>query len=162
MLQVQQKPKEGILSRTESTTSCIQRIPSLSPPKAAPKPKYSHVVESTLRPHDPGKLSPDLSHVRSCDISTTLRSCDIQACDPGKVSHDLPRDWSAMQSQVITQSPDQARFRCMPSPLIGMWKTMGTINESTKQRTSHKTLEHSKVTHPLPVFVPALKYGPPI
>ena len=50
-----------LMSRMESTTSCIQRIPSPSPPKAAPKLKYSHVVESTLRPHDPGKLSPDLS-----------------------------------------------------------------------------------------------------
>jgi len=53
----------GPLSRTESTTSRIQRIPSPSPPKAAPKLKYSHVVESTLRPCDPGKLSPDLSRV---------------------------------------------------------------------------------------------------
>jgi len=48
VLQAQQKPKEGILSRTESATSRIQRIPSLSSPKAAPKLKYSHVVESTL------------------------------------------------------------------------------------------------------------------
>ena len=84
-----------MLSRTESATSRIQRIPSPSPPKAAPKLKYSHMVESTLRPHDPGKLSPDLSHVQSRDISTTLGSCDIQAHDPGKVSYDLPRDWSS-------------------------------------------------------------------
>jgi len=148
--------------RTESATSCIQRIPSPSPPKAAPKLKYSHVVESTLRPCDPGKLSPDLSRVRSRDISTTLGSHDIQAHDPGKVSYDLPRDWSSMRSQVTTRSPDRARFRCMPSPLIGTWKTVGMINESTNQRTSHKTLEHSRVAHPLPVFVPALKYGPPV
>jgi len=150
------------LSRTESATSCIQRIPSPSPPKAAPKLKYSHVVGSTLRPCDPGKLSPDLSHVRSHDISTTLGSRDIQARDPEKVSHDLPRDWSSTRSQVTTRSPDRVRFRRAPSPLIGMWKTMGTINKSTNQRTSHKTLERSKVTHPLPVFVPALKYGPPV
>jgi len=51
------------VSRTESMTSRIQRIPSPSPPKAAPKLKYSHMVESTLRPRDPGKLSPDLSCV---------------------------------------------------------------------------------------------------
>jgi len=102
VLQAQQKPKEGILLRTESVTSHIQRIPNPSPPKATPKPKYSHMVESTLRPCDPGKLSHDLSHVQSCDTSTTLRSHDIQACDPGKVSHDLPRDWSSTQSQVTT------------------------------------------------------------
>jgi len=162
VLQAQQKPKEGILSRTESATSCIQRIPSPSSPKTAPKLKYSHVVESTPQPRDPGKLSPDLSHVRSRDISTTWGSCDIPACDPGKVSHDQPRDWSSTQSQVTTRSPDRARFRRAPSLLIGMWKTMGTINKSTNQRTSHKTLERRKVAHLLPVFVPALKYGPPI
>jgi len=162
VLQVQQKPKEGILSRTESATSCIPRTPSPSSPKAAPKLKYSHMVGSTLRPCDPGKLSPDLSCVRSRDISTTLRSCDIQACDPGKVSHDLPRDWSSTQSQVATQSPDCMHFRHAPSLLISTWKTVGTINESTNQQTSHKTLERSKDAHPLPVFVPALKYGLPI
>ena len=118
------------LLRTESTTSRIQRIPSLSPSKTTPKLKYSHVVGSTPRPCDPGKLSPDLSCVRSCDISTTLGSRDIQARDPGKVSYDLPRDWSSMRSQVATQSPDRAHFRCVPSPLIGMWKTVGMINES--------------------------------
>jgi len=146
----------------ESATSHIQRNPSPSPPKAAPKLKYSHVVKSTLRPRDPGKLSPDLSRVRSHDIMTTLGSRDIQARDPGKVSDDLPRDWSSMWSQVTTRSPDHTHFRCAPSPLIGMWKTMGTINKSTTQWTSHKTLERSKVAHLLPVFVPALKYGLPI
>jgi len=146
----------------ESATSRIQRIPSPSPPKATPKLKYSHVVESTLRPRDPGKLSPDQSCVQSRDISTTSGSHDIQTCDPGKVSHDLPRDWSSTQSQVITQSPDRMCFRCAPSLLIGMWKTVGTINKSTNQRTSHKTLERSKGAHPSPVFVPALKYGPPV
>jgi len=96
VLQAQQKPKEGILSRMESATSCIQGIPSPSPSKATPKLKYSYMVESTLQPCDPGKLSPDQSHVQSHDISTTLRSRDIQTRDPGKVSYDLPRDWSSM------------------------------------------------------------------
>jgi len=162
VLQAQQKPKEGILSRTESVTSHIQRIPSPSPPKPTPKPKYSHVVESTLQPHDPGKPSHDLSCVQSCDTLTPLRSHDIQAHDPGKVLHDLPRDWSSTQSQVTLWSPDCMRFSRMPSPLIGTWKTMGTINKSTNQWTSHKTLERSNDAHPLPVFVPALKYGLPV
>jgi len=133
VLQAQQKSKEGILLWMESATSCNQRILSQSPPKPAPKSKYSHMVESTLQPYDPGKPSHDLSHVQSCDISTPLRSCDMQACDPGKVSYDLPRDWSSIRSQVTPQSPDRMRFRCMPSPLIGMWKTVGTINESTSK-----------------------------
>jgi len=34
--------------RIESATSCIQRIPSPSPPKATPKLKYSHMVGTTL------------------------------------------------------------------------------------------------------------------
>jgi len=147
---------------TESMTSCIQEIPNPSPSKPTPKPKYSHVVESTLQPCDPGKPSPDLSCVRSCDILRPLRSCDIQACDPGKVSHDLPRDWLSTRSQVIPRSPDHTHFRCMPSLLISMWRTVGTINESTSKQTSHKTLEHSSITHLLPVFVLALKYGPPV
>jgi len=150
------------VSRTESATSHIQRIPTPSPPKAAPKLKYSHMVESTLRPCDPGKPSPDLSHVRSHDVLPTLGSHDIQARDPGKVSHDLPRDWSSTRSQVTTRSHDHMRFRHAPSPLISTWKTVGTINKSTSQQTSHKTLEYSKVAYPLPVFVPALKYGLPI
>ena len=91
------------------------------------------MVESTLQPHDPGKPSPDLSHVRSHDTLTTLRSHDIQARDPGKVSHDLPRDWSSTRLQVATQSPDRVHFRHVPSPLISIWKTMGMINESTNQ-----------------------------
>jgi len=133
VLQVQQKPKEGILLWTESATSCIQRIPNPSPPKPTPKLKYSHMVESTLQPCDPGKPSPDLSCVRSHDISTLLRSCDIQARDPGKVLHDLPRDWSSTRSQVTPQSPDCMCFRHAPSPLIGTWKTMGMINKSTSK-----------------------------
>ena len=56
-------PPQPPLLRTESATSCIQRIPSPSSPKAIPKLKYSHVVESALQPRDPGKLSPDLSYV---------------------------------------------------------------------------------------------------
>jgi len=162
VLQAQQKPKEGILLRMKSATTRIQRIPSPSPPKAAPKLKYSDMVESTLRPRDPGKPSPDLSCVQSRDILPTLGSRDIQARDPGKVSHDQPREWSSTQSQVTTRSPDQMHFRHAPSPLISMWKTVGMINKSVNQRTSHKTMEHSKVAHPLPVFVPALKYGPPV
>ena len=98
-----------MLSWTESATSRNQGIPNPSPPKSTPKPSYSHMVESTLQPHDPGKLSHDLSYIqshdtltplRSHDTLTPLRSHDIQARDPGKVSHDLPRDWSSTQSQV--------------------------------------------------------------
>jgi len=146
----------------ESVTSRTQRIPNPSPAKTAPKPMYSHMVQTTLQPRDPRKPSHDLSCVQSHDTLPTLRSCDIKACDPGKVSDDLPRDWSSTQSQVTPRSPDHMRFRRAPSPLISIQKTVGMINKSTNQRTSHKILKHSKVAYPLPVFVPALKYGPPV
>jgi len=118
---------------TLSTTLCNQRTPKQSPPKPAPKPSYSHVVQTNPQPHDPGKLSPDLSRVQSCDTLTPLGSHDLSACDPGKVSHDLPRDWSLTQSYVLPQSPDRICFRHMPSLLIDMWKTMGMINKSTSK-----------------------------
>jgi len=62
-LQVQWEPKEGILSRMKSVTTCKQEIPKPSPPKAPPKPMYSHMVRVTPQARDPGKVSADLSCV---------------------------------------------------------------------------------------------------
>ena len=161
-LQAQWEPKEGILSRTQSVTTRKQGNPKQSPPKAAPKPSYSHVVRTTLRPCDPGKVSPDLSCVTSHDTSTLLVSRDPKTCDPGNEPPDLPRDWSVTWSHVTTQSPDQTRFKHAPSPLIGTWKTVGMINGLLSNQRSHKTLVRSTEAHLSTVFVPALKYGPPV
>ena len=161
-LQAQWKPKEGILSQMQSVTTRKQETPKQSSSKAAPKPSYSHVVRTTLRPRDPGKVSPDMSCVISRDISTPWVSRDLRACDPENKPPDLPRDWSAARSPVTTRSPDRTRFKHAPSPLIGMWKTVETINGLLSNQQSHKTLVRSTKAHLPTVFVPALKYGPPV
>ena len=143
-------------------TTCKQGTPKPSLPQAAPKPSYSHVVQTTLRPRDPGKVSPDVSCVMSCDISTPGVSRDPRARDPGNKPHDLPRDWSSTRSHVTTRTRDQTRFRRAPSPLIDMWKTVGTINGLLSNQQSYKTLVRSTKAHPSPVFTPALKYGLPV
>ena len=144
------------LSWTQSVTTHKRGTPKPSLPQATPKPSYSHKVQTNLRPRDPGKLSPDLSRVRSRDIPTPWVSRDLVACDPGNKPPDLPRDWSA------TRSPDQTRFKRAPSPLIGTWKTVETINGLLSNQQSHKTLVRSTKAHPPTVLVPALKYGPPV
>ena len=131
-------------------------------PKATPKPSYSHVVQTTPRPRDPGKVSPDVSRVISHDPSTIWVSRDSRACDPGNKPPDLPRDWSATRSHVTTRSPDQTRFKRAPSPLIGTWTIVGTINGLLSDQPSHKTLVCSTKAHLPTEFVPALKYGPPV
>ena len=83
-------------------TTCKQETPKQSPPKAAPKPSYSHVVQTTPRPRDPGKVSPDMSRVVSRNTLILLVPHDLRACDPGNKPHDLPRDWSSTWSHVIT------------------------------------------------------------
>ena len=90
------------------------------------------MVRTTLRPHDPGKVSPDMLCVTPHDTLTLLVSRDQRARDPGNKPPDLPRDWSATRSRVTTRSPDQTRFKRAPSPLIGTWKTVGTINKVTR------------------------------
>jgi len=87
-------------------TTRKQEIPKSSPPKASPKPMYSHMVRVIPQAYDPGKVSADLSRVRACDKardtlrdkSVPLGSRDLEACDHGNQSHDLPRDRSSPQS----------------------------------------------------------------
>ena len=146
----------------QSVTTHKQETHKQSPPRAAPKPSYSHVVQTALRPCDPGKVLPDMLHVVSRDTSSPLVSCDPRAHDPGNRPHNLPRDWSSTRSHVITWSHDQTCFKCAPSLLIGMWKTMGTINGSSNNQQSHKTFVRSTKAHLSSLFVPALKYGPPV
>ena len=150
------------MSRTQSVTTRKQGTPKQSPLKATPKPKYSHVVQTNLRPRDPGKVSPDVSCVISRDTWTPRVSRDPVARDPGNPPHDLPRDWSSTRSHVVTRSPDQTHFKRAPSLLIGTWKTVGTINGLSSNQQSHKTWVRSTKAHLPLVFVPALKYGPPV
>jgi len=69
-LQVQWKPKEGILSQASPAPPYLKRrshVKTPSPPDPTLKPSYSQVVKMKISPHDPGK----------------------QARDPGKVTHDI-------------------------------------------------------------------------
>ena len=75
------------------------------------------------RSHDPRNLSHDPTCDSSCDLTTTCISCDLTACDPGKITHNLPRKW------LSTMSHDKTHFGHTSNPLINTWKIMGTINK---------------------------------
>jgi len=166
-------------------TTRKQEIPKSSPPKAAPKPTYSHVVRVTPQARDPGKVSADLSYVQardqardpaydqardtSRDKSTPSGSHDLGTHDHGNQSHDLPRDWSSIQSRDHIQSCGQTHFCYVPSLLISTWKTVGMINGVSNSQPSHKTSLRSTMTqmrstktHPCTISGLALKYGLPV
>ena len=118
------------VSRTKSSTTHIVTN-SPSPQKPAPKPNSSQVTSITPSTRDPGKIE---SHDQTRDLTRDPsrdphpeRSCDL-ARDPGKPTHDLPRDWS------FTRSQDHPRFGRATRPLIGTWKTVGTINKDPSRR----------------------------
>ena len=113
-------------------------------PKA--KPTYAQVTKKPPRDpekgaHDPGicacdkscdqtgsKLSHDQAHDRPCNQTGSKPSHD-PPCDPGKEPPDQPRDWSGIWSCALP------RFGCVMCPLIGMWKTVGRINDFTEEIT---------------------------
>jgi len=120
----------------------------LVPPSLSYKPV-------TPRPHDRGNISHDptcdssrdrgnISHDPTRDSSrdpfATYTSRDLSARDPGnlrprdpgKITHDLSRNWSS------TMSHDKMCFGCVSNPLINTWQIMGTINKTrplNNQRT---------------------------
>ena len=96
-----------------------------SPPSPALRPSYSQIVKTKIPPcdpkkqaHNPGKQSPDLS----CDPSIPSRS------------HDQIHDQTRSHAQ--TQSHDPPCFGCATHLLIGMWKTVGTYQPSTRSMRS--------------------------
>jgi len=97
----------------------------LVPPSLSYKP-------ITPRPHDHGNISHDPTHDSSRDPFATRTSRDLSAhdpgnlrpCDPGKITHDLSRNWSS------TMSHDKMRFGCASNPLINTWQIIGTINKT--------------------------------
>jgi hypothetical protein len=112
-----------ILSWAMPTPSQIQTSPRKPPLNLS----YSQVIKTSpnLRAYDPGKhqvtQSPDLSH----DPVTSRASRDQPAHDHGKLSGDLPKDWSPIQSR------DCVNFGNVTRPLINTWKTVGRINKET-------------------------------
>ena len=90
-----------------------------------PSLNYKPVTSAS---RDRGNISHDPTCDPSCDPSTTHTSCDLLACDPGnlrpcdpgKIIHDLSRNWSH----------DKTRFRCASNLLINTWQIVGTINKT--------------------------------
>jgi len=109
----------------------------LAPPSRSYKP-------ITSAPRDHGNISHDPTRDSSRDPFATCTSCDLSArdpgnlrpCDPGKITHDLSRNWSS------TMSHDKTRFGHASKLLINTWQIMGTINKMrplNNQRTHNAT-----------------------
>jgi len=109
----------------------------LAPPSLSYKPV-------TPAPRDRGNISHDPTCDSSCDPFATHTSRDLSArdpgnlrpCDPGKITHDLSRNWSSTMSQ------DKTRFGRASNPLINTWQIVGTINKTrplNNQRTRDAT-----------------------
>jgi len=109
----------------------------LAPPSLSYKPV-------TSAPRDCGNISHDPTHDSSRDPFATCTSRDLSARDPGnlrprdpgKITHDLSRNWSS------TMSHDKTRFGRASNLLINTWKIVGTINKTcplNNQRTCDAT-----------------------
>ena len=109
----------------------------LAPPSLSYKPV-------TSASHDHGNISHDPTCDPSRDPSAIRISHDLSACDPGnlqphdpgKITHDLSRNWSS------TMSHNKTRFGRASNPLINTWQIMGTINKMrplNNQRTHDAT-----------------------
>ena len=108
-----------MMSRAKPAPPRIPVKPRTSPNKPALNPSYSQIVKTSFIPRarDPGK-----PHVTTHDHKTLSISCVITR-DPGKVSGDLPRDWSP------TRSLGRVNFKHAMCPLTHMWQTVGTVNK---------------------------------
>ena len=111
------------LSWVQLVPSQIQEKSRTSPTTPPLKHSYSQVIKTspTSRACDPGNRHVTWSHDPSRDLQVLSISHDTTR-NPGKITGDLPRDWSS------TWSLGHVNFRCVMHPLINMWKTVGTIN----------------------------------
>ena len=120
---------EHLVSWAKPTPPHIPAKPQTSPNKPTLNPSYSQIVKMSFTPraHDPGK-----PHVTTHDHQS-LSISHVTTRDPGKVSGDLPRDWSP------TRSLGHVSFKCATRPLIHTWQTVGTINKCMGNQQSHQT-----------------------
>jgi len=109
VLQVQQRPKEGILSWTQSATSSITN----------PKSKVPQVNPVTRPAHDPEKQGARAKPSGDLDSYDQIRN---KSPDP---SHIATRD----------KSRDSIYFGRARSPLINKWQTMGTVCNQRRHMT---------------------------
>ena len=113
----------------------------LAPPSLSYKP-------ITPRPRDHGNISHDPTRDSSRDPFATHTSRELSArdpgnlrpCDPGKITHDLSRNWSS------TMSPDKTRFGCASNLLINTWQIVGMINKTCplNNQQTHNTTRSTK------------------
>ena len=97
-MQVQGKPKEGILSRAKPVPLHTRANTHTSPAVPALKPSYSQVTQLGIKACDPGKQHVIEACDPSCDLQVLWGSHDPRAHDPGKKTGDLSKDWSAIRS----------------------------------------------------------------
>jgi len=160
VLQVQQKPKEGILLRMESATSCIQRTPSPSPPKCYNPPQFSlpflklppsHILPPTIIvDQTPPSVLPTLEipmppipwdqHIPIPEPVQDLQDSDMSSPSPEPVQELQDSDMTS-PSLVISQLPEQ--LEPLPSP-----RYIVTEPFTPYQRTSPPECRHN--THELP------------
>ena len=95
-MQVQGKPKEGILSRAKPMLSQTPANTCTSLAVPALKPSYSQVTKLRIRTRDPGKQHMTETCDQPCDLQVLWGSHDPGAHDPVKKIGDLLRDWSAI------------------------------------------------------------------
>jgi len=117
-LQAQQRPKEGILSWMQSTTSSITSSKSKVPQ-----------VNPIIRPaHDPEKQ--ETRAKPSGDLVSRDRISN-RSPDPSRVlSRDRISNRSPDPSRVLSRdkSRDSIQFGWARSPLINKWQTVGTVH----------------------------------
>jgi hypothetical protein len=161
VLQAQGGLKEGILSWAMPAPPQIRT----SPKKPPLNHNHSQVIKTSPNPRarDPGKHQVIQSPDSSRDPTTSQVSRDQSARDCGKLSSDLPKDWSP------TRSRDHVNFGSATHPLINMWKTMGKINkDSAANQVTRPTAVQSAVVklsrfdHLCTNNLPALKGSPPV
>jgi len=126
------------VKKKSSTLHMSQAV--LAPPSLSYKPV-------TSASHDRGNISHDPTHDSSRDPFATHTSRDSSAHDPGnlrphdpgKITHDLSRNWSS------TTSPDKTRFGRASNPLINTWQIVGTINK-TRPLNNQQTCDTTQST----------------
>ena len=116
-------PPPWLILKAKPTYAQVTKKPPYDPEKGACDPGIQAHNKSCDRTGS--KLSHDQSRDKPHDQTGSKLSRDPTR-DPGKEPPDQPRDWSAIRSCALP------RFGCTTRPLIGMWKTMGTINDSQR------------------------------
>jgi len=99
-------------------------------------PQHHHLTHYGLPAHDALSMSqavlapPSLSYKPVTSASRDRGNIshnptrDLSACDPGKITHDLSRNWSSARSH------DKTRFGRTSNLLISTWQIVGMINKT--------------------------------